>query len=295
LGAGVSKLFGRGKSVEILREFAAELREWLQVERPLVGLEESYRLYYLKADASLMTLFLSIAAVSYLNFIRTDHALFGWQLQFFYLLSIRIGFFLLCLWTGVRLFKATSPKQYDRLVAGVGAAAIISTLYINTTRPAEYAGNLPLDVLILLAIYLIPVRFSLKLILCLAFSIGDALIMANKPLMIAVYSNLFFSFVLINLFGVIISGRFYTQRRLQFKLQIELEKINQEMTILAMTDGMTGIHNRRSFIQQSIAEFERARRYRRPLSVAILDIDHFKDVNDTHGHAMATSCCSRWL
>ena len=280
------KLLDQGKSAKILHDLAAGLRGWLQVEHPLKDLEEHYRLYYLKEDASLMALFLSIGAASYLYFLRTDHALFGWQLQFFQLLLIRIGFFLLCLWTGVRLFKVASPQQYDRLVTGVGAATIISTLYINTTRPAEYAGNLPLDVLIVLAIYLIPLRFSSKLLLCLVFSIGDALIMANKPLMIAVYSNLFFAFVLINLFGVIISGRFYTQRRLQFKMQMELEKINQEMTVLAMTDGLTEISNRRSFIQESMAEFERARRYQRPLTVAILDIDRFKDVNDTHGHAI---------
>lgn len=49
-------------------------------------------------------------------------------------------------------------------------------------------------------------------------------------------------------------------------------------------DGLTGIYNRR-FLEEAIAkEFNRARRYGGTLSVAMLDIDHFKLINDTHGH-----------
>ena len=53
---------------------------------------------------------------------------------------------------------------------------------------------------------------------------------------------------------------------------------------LALTDPLTGINNRRHFFELALAEFERARRYGRPLSALMLDLDNFKDNNDKYGH-----------
>ncbi|GAK54304.1 diguanylate cyclase with PAS/PAC sensor [Candidatus Moduliflexus flocculans] len=61
----------------------------------------------------------------------------------------------------------------------------------------------------------------------------------------------------------------------------EAERKLQEM---AMLDGLTGILNRRYFLELSEQEFKRCRRYHRPLSLIMFDIDHFKQVNDTYGH-----------
>ncbi len=57
-----------------------------------------------------------------------------------------------------------------------------------------------------------------------------------------------------------------------------------KLNTLASTDGMTQLNNRRQFDLMAAAEFERAARYQRPLSFLILDIDHFKSVNDRFGH-----------
>lgn len=53
----------------------------------------------------------------------------------------------------------------------------------------------------------------------------------------------------------------------------------------ATTDGLTGAANRRHFIERAGAELERARRYERPLAMAMFDVDYFKQINDRHGHA----------
>jgi diguanylate cyclase (GGDEF)-like protein len=55
---------------------------------------------------------------------------------------------------------------------------------------------------------------------------------------------------------------------------------------LALSDPLTGIFNRRHFYQLGRTEVRRARRYHRPLAVAIFDIDYFKQVNDSFGHAV---------
>lgn len=52
----------------------------------------------------------------------------------------------------------------------------------------------------------------------------------------------------------------------------------------SITDPLTGIYNRRYLDRRLDEEFERARRYRMPLSILLIDIDHFKQVNDSYGH-----------
>ena len=69
-------------------------------------------------------------------------------------------------------------------------------------------------------------------------------------------------------------------------IAIERAKLFGEVQQLARTDGLTGLHNRRHFMELAKREFGRARRYRRPLTAIMLDIDHFKQVNDTYGHAV---------
>ncbi|MGA9533760.1 MAG: diguanylate cyclase [Anaerolineales bacterium] len=53
---------------------------------------------------------------------------------------------------------------------------------------------------------------------------------------------------------------------------------------MATTDPLTGLFNRRGWLQVGLRELDRAERYGRPLATLILDLDHFKRVNDSHGH-----------
>jgi diguanylate cyclase (GGDEF)-like protein len=57
------------------------------------------------------------------------------------------------------------------------------------------------------------------------------------------------------------------------------------LAALATTDSLTAVPNHRALTLSLRAEFERARRYHRPLAILFLDIDHFKRINDEHGHA----------
>ena len=58
-----------------------------------------------------------------------------------------------------------------------------------------------------------------------------------------------------------------------------------ELQRLATTDPLTGVANRRRFLEEMGQELARHRRFRRPAAFLLLDLDHFKQVNDTHGHA----------
>ena len=64
----------------------------------------------------------------------------------------------------------------------------------------------------------------------------------------------------------------------------ELEKANAELESLATTDGLTGLKNHRAFQERLAEEASLAGRYGTPLSVVMLDVDHFKQYNDAFGH-----------
>lgn len=65
----------------------------------------------------------------------------------------------------------------------------------------------------------------------------------------------------------------------------ERKQTEEKLRVLATTDPLTGINNRRHFFDLAQKEFQQARRYQRNLSVMVLDIDKFKQVNDSHGHS----------
>ena len=64
----------------------------------------------------------------------------------------------------------------------------------------------------------------------------------------------------------------------------ELTEANKKLNQLTMTDSLTGLFNHRYLMKALEGEFLRAVRYKRPLAMLLMDIDHFKDVNDSHGH-----------
>jgi diguanylate cyclase (GGDEF)-like protein/PAS domain S-box-containing protein len=65
----------------------------------------------------------------------------------------------------------------------------------------------------------------------------------------------------------------------------ERRRLEEELKRLATTDPLTGAANRRAFLDKAEKELQRSRRYSLPLTIMMLDIDHFKRVNDTYGHA----------
>jgi diguanylate cyclase (GGDEF)-like protein len=78
------------------------------------------------------------------------------------------------------------------------------------------------------------------------------------------------------------SGEFW---RRTFRLSWELQQAHTLAQKLARTDELTGLNNRRAFSALGYQALEHSRRYNRPLTVVMFDIDRFKTINDTYGHA----------
>jgi diguanylate cyclase (GGDEF)-like protein len=70
----------------------------------------------------------------------------------------------------------------------------------------------------------------------------------------------------------------------------ELRNTNARLTVLASLDGLTGIANRRSFDERFAQEWSRAVRHRKPIALAMIDLDNFKQFNDLYGHLAGDRC-----
>lgn len=71
---------------------------------------------------------------------------------------------------------------------------------------------------------------------------------------------------------------------------MELEMLNKQLKVLSNTDELTGLRNRRYMTTAIEEEWSRSKRYEHPLTVMLLDIDHFKHVNDDYGHQSGDQC-----
>lgn len=85
------------------------------------------------------------------------------------------------------------------------------------------------------------------------------------------------------------------ERTLELNIALqELEEVNHELEQKNTLDELTGLFNRRFYDQKILAEYRRSKRNLTPLSLVLIDIDHFKVVNDTYGH-LAGDWCLAWL
>jgi diguanylate cyclase (GGDEF)-like protein len=81
------------------------------------------------------------------------------------------------------------------------------------------------------------------------------------------------------------NSEIYRLKNVELTREIEeRKKVQAELERIATLDPLTGLFNRRHFFELTQQELERSRRYNRPISIIMLDIDHFKQVNDRFGH-----------
>lgn len=84
--------------------------------------------------------------------------------------------------------------------------------------------------------------------------------------------------------------RLVEMQRSLVEVTLKLNVANKKLQRMTTIDGLTGIGNRRSFDDFAVREWRRCTRMKKPMSIIMVDVDHFKQYNDTYGHQAGDMC-----
>ena len=258
-----------------------------QILIDLGELEGDYRVFHLKNDIAQIILSFSIASISMLVTLGTDALLFIGRPDLFMKMGCyRAGFILVSLVIMFAISKTTKVRIFDRLVLGWISFAVLSILLFNFTRPANYLTT-AFDIIVPFAIYaLSPLKLSQNIMLAFAYSVGTLYVdhvfkIGVDPLTLSAATAAQF---VVHALGLGSTLQIQSYRRKSFKAYMDEKDAKEMVAYMVNIDTLTKSLTRRHFFNMAQSEFQRFTRYRRPLSALVLDIDLFKNVNDTYGH-----------
>ncbi len=202
-------------------------------------------------------------------------------------------------WAGVRVFASKAPFARSALVfIGLYILAAAVTLLIirpnNAPSTAIYARVIfqsPMMAIISLLtayeLYRLPAKLKDPAVACvtLLFFFEGLFFLARAAVSIKIlidgsatqpsYFIFSISFLQFATFLIALNIGFLVMTTTRLQAQLRRQ---------AATDALTGVPNRRAFAERAELEFKRSRRSGSPMSIVLIDLDHFKKINDTHGH-----------
>jgi diguanylate cyclase (GGDEF)-like protein len=211
----------------------------------------------------------------------------------------------------VRLFSCTTTdeRRFYRIVAlflwvYLGCSTVYNYAVADASSAVPTAGDLLIDVPFLMLALL----FMFTPCDRIATEPDEPARMGHVALFVASASPIFFTFGMLSLGTVVMQKHFaigfigvgialgcyglqatLLQNR-YIRTQHSLREALDRLQGLSMTDGLTGVANRRCFDQTLEREWSRAKRSSRPLSLLMIDLDFFKNLNDRYGHVYGDEC-----
>jgi len=287
--------------LEKLRIFET-IRDIFIVDLKPKNLEECFRIDSFPRDKTQITIVMIFTLIIILGFLGLDISILQYREVYPCWILSRIVASVVSL-IAIRIVRyQTSPKIVDRVTLVWGLVIILHMFIIDLTRPQDYIPVIVWDILVLNGIYFV-IPFPSQYKILTAFLLTGSSVafwVINRIHLVAPYETvaLLAAYFVSNGYGIFVSMQHDRARRQNYVLLTEerksrselitrtrdLEKMQEDLRLIAMTDPLTGISNRRHFMDQISEEFERTRRYGEAFSLMLIDIDNLKDVNDTYGH-----------
>jgi len=253
----------------------------------LRDLNQECKAYFLKNDINLTSIVIGAAVLMVPPLSYLDYTYYGFSVDFFVAGVSEALFVVFSILLIIYLSRINQVKTYETLVFAWGIFLALATPFADFLQPTRITENVLISELLIIAFYmLIANRFIFRIIpiATITFTCITALFATTN--LASFQEKYLFTITLILLNG---AGIVVLSRNNRFK-RVEYEAINREKEArrlfeeLAGTDSLTGILNRRSFIEHTRLALHRFERYNNGFCLAILDIDNLKEINDTRGH-----------
>jgi len=253
--------------------------------------EQEYRAHYLAADREQWRFVILLFALPNLGFLWFDLNLYGvGSPDFLRFVILRTALMVYSVWLWWSLPKFGDPQRCDRLML-LWVALGLLVIFVNAYyRPREYFGHYIFEVFAIMAFCTgVPLPLRKHVLVASAYAIPTLLILfLHKLPPIPLYTaSVFYVVVLTIISALLLSRRIHGYRHAAYTVLRTAEE-------QARTDSLTGIANRRAFMDWARTEMARYERTQAPVSVLMLDIDHFKSVNDRFGHDAGDSLLSEF-
>ena len=258
-----------------------------QILIDLRELEGDYRVFNLQIDKAQSVLGMIIAGIGIFSMLWMDRLLFtGSPGLISGMLIARSCYVLITALFIYAVGKTNRVRIFDRLILGWLFLTVLFMLIFNFIRPVSYQST-AFDAIVIFSIYaLSPLQLRQNILLVLGYSAGILFInylfkTGTDPLTLDVTVS---AQVIVHVLGLGSALQMQSYRRKSFKAYIDERDAKEMVAYLANIDPLTKSLTRRHFFNIAESEFMRFSRYRRPLSVLVIDADGFKAINDTHGH-----------
>ncbi|TVR93932.1 MAG: sensor domain-containing diguanylate cyclase [Spirochaetaceae bacterium] len=263
-------------------------------------MEQQYDQVRLATVLPLARLAVVLLALVGLAFLYVDYHLIGWEPRLLVPASYRVGLAVFAAAVIRMSYRERDPERFYRVMTVFQVCFLLSVPLILLLRDPRSPVHVAVMVTGLLAVVmLLPNRQWFSFVVAL---IGTAVYLAVCVLYLSLSpQDLFTAFFMT--IGTLIATVFILtrtnveshrgfaalvlERRASERLSAEVEerkRLEYELQHQATTDLLTGLPNRRGLQNVLESEFDRCVRYDRPFGILMIDVDHFKQVNDTYGH-----------
>ncbi|MFN2310518.1 MAG: GGDEF domain-containing protein [Spirochaetia bacterium] len=263
-------------------------------------LERTYNQVRLATVLPLARLAVVLLALVGLAFLYIDYRLIGWAPRLLVAAGYRVGLAVLAAAVIRMSYREPDPEQFYRIITAFQLCFLLSIPLILLLRDPHSPVHVSAMVIGLIAVVLLlPNRqlssFVVAVIVTTVYLTACIfyLSLSSQDLFTAIFMTIgtliatVFILTRTNMESHRGFAALVLERRASKKLTAEVEerkRLEHELQHQATTDVLTGLPNRRGLQNVLESEFDRCARYARPLGMLMIDVDHFKKVNDTYGH-----------